>query len=127
MGVRKVFSRRFMAKALMIPLVAGGLTVMTPGVAEAVTCGQSWSDNDKGGSGTGIGSSSDPWMIYVRTGIYADCSWTSKVSNGVKLYYHCYRRNSYGNTWTHVRVEGSGTLGWVYDGSLNNGGSVYPC
>lgn len=125
--VPKFFSRRKVASALTIPLVITGLAVLTPGVAEAATCGQSWTDRDKGGSGMGVGSSSDPWMIYVRTGIYADCPWTSKVSTSTKLYYHCYRRNSYGNSWTHVRVEGSGTLGWVYDGNLNNYGSIYAC
>ncbi|MDF4250392.1 hypothetical protein [Streptomyces sp. WMMB303] len=39
--------------------------------------------------------------------------------------YHCYVTNSYGNTWTYVRVQ-TGTLsdyGWIYDGNLPSNGS----
>jgi hypothetical protein len=126
MSIRKLFSRRFLASAVTVPLVAGGLVFATPGVAEAVTCGQSWSNKDPGG-GTGTGSAESPYTVPLHSGMYGDCRVTSRVSTGIKLWYHCYRRNSYGNTWTHVRIDGTDWKGWVWDEYLNDGGSYYPC
>lgn len=113
--------------AATIPLVVGGLAVLTPGTAEAATCGQSWSDKDKTGYGYGIASSGHPYDVPIRSGIYADCAETSAVSTGVKLWYHCYRINAYGNYWTHIRVDGTNINGWVYNGNLNDLGASTRC
>ena len=122
--MRKFFSRRFVAGAVTIPLVITGVTVLTPGVAEAVTCFQSWSDKDANGWGTGKPATG---TIPLRNGIYADCDPVAGVDVNRKLWYHCYRRNSYGNTWTHLRIDGTTINGWVYDGNLDDNGSGYPC
>jgi hypothetical protein len=125
MGIR-VCSRRFLASAVTIPVLAGGLVLVTPGVAEAVTCGQSWSNKDPNGSGTGKFDGTH-YTIPMHTGIYGDCYVNAIVDVNKKLLYHCYRTNSYGHTWTHVRVEGTDVKGWVWDGNLNDNGSNYPC
>jgi hypothetical protein len=123
-----LFSRRFLASAVVIPTVAGGLVLVTPGVAEAATCGQSWSNKDPGG-GQGITiPSQGQYTFPLHTGIYGDCKVTWTVSTGIPLKYDCYRRNSYGNTWTHLHVAGDPTVsGWAWDNYLNDGGSYYPC
>ena len=116
--------RRFLTAAAVAPLLASAMVVLTPGVAEAVTCGQGWSDNDKTNYGypDGPGDGS----VTMHTGIYGDCASAGKVNN-IRLWYHCYRVNSYGHTWTHVRMDGSDVKGWVYDAYLSNGGSNVPC
>lgn len=116
--------RRFLTAAAAVPLLASVMVVLTPGVAEAVTCGQSWSDNDKGGSGYPAGPGGGP--VTLHTGIYGDCPSNGSV-NGYRLFYHCYRTNSYGHTWTHVRIDVIDVKGWVYDAYLSNGGSTVPC
>jgi|GEM_PF-1335840 len=128
MSVRRLFSRRFLASAVAIPVVAGGLVLVTPGVAEAVTCGQSWSNKDTA-TGQGITiPSQGQYTIPMHNGIYGDCAVKSNVSTGIKLRYDCYRRNSYGNTWTHLNLDGYPNVnGWVWDNYLNDGGSLVPC
>ena len=115
--------RRLAVSAATFPLLIGGLAVATAGPADAVTCTHpAWSDKDKGGWGTG-NSSSTP----VRTGPSAECAVTAYVGTSVVLWYHCYVFNSAGNTWTNVRIEGTNINGWVYDGNLDNNGSLYHC
>ncbi|MEO7260119.1 MAG: hypothetical protein ABI047_02465 [Jatrophihabitantaceae bacterium] len=128
MSIAKLFSRRFLASAATVPMIAGGLVLVTPGVAEAVTCGQSWTNKDPS-SGQGITiPSQGQYTIPVHNGIYGDCTVTSYMSTGVKLQYDCYRRNSYGNTWTHLHLDGyPNARGWVWDDYLNDNGSIYPC
>lgn len=118
------FSRRVLGTAAVVPLLASAMVVLTPGVAEAVTCGQGWSDKDKSGSGLPDGPGGDP--VTMHTGIYGDCASAGRVNN-IRLWYHCYRVNSYGHTWTHVRVDGTQAYGWVYDAYLDDGGSTVPC
>lgn len=70
MSIRKLFSRRFLASAVTVPLVAGGLVLVTPGVAEAVTCGQSWSNKDPS-TGQGITIPSEgQYTFKLHTGMY---------------------------------------------------------
>ncbi|MEO7260120.1 MAG: SH3 domain-containing protein [Jatrophihabitantaceae bacterium] len=127
MRVRHLFSRRFLTSAATLPLLAGGLAVLTPGVAEAATCYQSWLDKDANGWGTGKDSAGGPYTIPLRNGIYADRNQVAAADVSKKLWYHCYRRNSFGNTWTHLRIDGTNWSGWVYDGNLDDNGSAYPC
>jgi hypothetical protein len=128
MSFAKLFSRRFLASAAAIPVIAGGLVLVTPGAAEAATCGQSWTNKDPG-SGAGITIASEgQYTIPRHSGIYGDCPVKGYLSTGVKLQYDCYRVNSYGNTWTHLHLDGYPDVrGWVWDHYLNDGGSVYPC
>jgi hypothetical protein len=117
-------SRRFLSGAAAVPLLASAMVVLTPGVAQAVTCGQSWSDKDKTGFGYPAGPGDGG--VTLHTGIYGDCP-SKGTTRGIKLWYHCYRVNSYGHTWTNVRMEGYDFSAWVYDAYLNNGGSNVPC
>jgi hypothetical protein len=117
--------RRFLAAAAAVPLLASAMVVLTPGVAEAVTCGQSWSDKDKSGSGFPDGPGS-PGEVTLRSGIYGDCA-SRGTTYGIRLWYHCYRANSYGHTWTNVRIDGTNVNGWVYDAYLDDGGSTVAC
>lgn len=128
MKISRLFTRRFLAGAMTVPAVAGGLVLLTPGVAEAATCGQSWSNKDTA-TGQGITIPSEGQYTFpLHTGIYGDCAVTWTVSTGIKLRYDCYRRNSYGNTWTHLNLDGHPEVrGWAYDKYLNDGGSVVPC
>lgn len=128
MRIAKLFSRRFLASAVVLPTVAGGLVLVTPGVAEAATCGQSWTNKDPGG-GQGITiPSQGQYTFPLHTGIYGGCKVTWTVSTGIPLKYDCYRRNSYGNTFTHLHVAGyPNDDGWAWDHYLNDGGSYYPC
>jgi hypothetical protein len=128
MGIAKLFSRRFLAGALVVPAVAGGVVLLTPGVAEAATCGQSWSNKDPGG-GAGITiPSQGQYTFPLHTGIYGACQVTSTVSTGVHLNYDCYRVNSSGNTWTHVHLASNPNVtGWAWDHYLDDGGSNYAC
>ena len=116
--------RRFLRAAAVVPLLASTMVVLTPGVAEAATCGQSWSDKDKTGSGFPAGPGDG--HVTLRTGIYESCP-SLGTERGIRLYYHCYRRNSYNHTWTSVRMEGYDWSAWVYDPYLSNGGSTVPC
>jgi hypothetical protein len=121
MRIRKRSS--WLASAATLPLLIGGLTLVTASPASAVTCEHpAWADNDKSGSGFGVLSSTP-----VRTGVEGACDATAYVGSSVRLWYHCYVFNSFGNTWTNVRIDGTNIVGWVADVNLNNGGSIYPC
>lgn len=50
---------------------------------------------------------------HLYTGPYAECSYVSVVKTGVKVYYHCYITNAYGNKWVYARAEGTNTEGWM--------------
>ena len=52
------------------------------------------------------------------------CPATAYVGSGVKLYYHCFTFNEYGNTWTNVRIGGTEIIGWKWGARLNNYGWV---
>ncbi len=124
----KLFPRRLLASAAAMAVVVGGLVLVTPGTAAAAACGQSWSNKDPGG-GAGITiPSQGQYTFPLHTGMYGDCRVTWTVSTGIHLNYDCYRRNSYGNTWTHLRVASNPSAsGWAWDHYLNDGGSIYPC
>lgn len=115
--------RRIAVSAVTVPLLAGGLMIATSGPAAAETCTHpSWSDKDKTGYGTGNSGST-----AMRTGPEASCGIVATVGTSVRLYYHCYRFNAAGNSWTHVRIDGTNLEGWVYDGNLDDYGSLSPC
>jgi hypothetical protein len=124
MSSSKVSSvRRLALSAAALPLVIGGLAIAAAGPADALTCTHpAWSDRDTSGSGTGNSSST-----AVRTGPESSCGTVATVGTSVVLWYHCYVSNAAGNTWTNVRIDGTNITGWVYDGNLDDGGSLYHC
>jgi hypothetical protein len=117
-------SRRYLRAAAVIPLLASTMVVLTPGVAQAVTCGQSWTDKDKTGYGYPAGPGDG--SVTLHAGIYGECDSKGTVL-GYRLSYHCYRVNSYGHAWTNVLLDGFDLNGWVYGAYLSNGGSTVPC
>lgn len=56
----------------------------------------------------------------IHSGPYAACSVVATPGKGRTVYYHCFVVNAYGNSWTHVRIAGTSTQGWIYDGDLDN-------
>jgi hypothetical protein len=55
---------------------------------------------------------------HLYTGPYAECQYVTVVKTGVKLYYHCYITNAYGNKWIYARIDGTNTEGWAHSTKL---------
>lgn len=65
---------------------------------------------------------------HLYTGPYAECGWVTAVKDGVKIYYHCYVTNAYGNKWIYARIQGTETEGWVFaDKTTGGSGSLARC
>ncbi|MER6345113.1 SH3 domain-containing protein [Streptomyces sp. NPDC001595] len=110
-----------------LALGSGVVTAAQSHAGAAADCsGWSWSNPD-----TGSGYSTGTYAL--KTGPYAACGNTGQTYNGTKLYYHCYVVNSYGNTWTHARIAGTSTQGWISDANLtinpdgSSQGALEPC
>ncbi|WP_406863729.1 protein kinase [Streptomyces sp. HUAS MG47] len=58
---------------------------------------------------------------HLYSGPYAECGQKSEIKTGVKLYYHCYITNAYGNKWIYARAEGTSNEGWASASKLSNG------
>lgn len=113
-------NRRLKAALITIPLFAAGL-VVSVGAPASANCGSHpWSNKD---SNSGRTVDNSP----IRTGPHEYCSIVRTVGAGTLLYYHCYTVNEAGNTWRHVRINGTETYGWVYDGHMNDNGSFVRC
>ncbi|WP_203922671.1 hypothetical protein [Rugosimonospora africana] len=82
-----------------------------------------WSNKD---SDTGHVFASDG-DVAVHDGPNSGCAVSFYVDSTVLLQYHCYVRNSAGNTWTHVRADGTEFEGWVWDSYLTDNGSLAEC
>lgn len=89
----------------------------------AVTCGNQYWPHENWDTGSGRTIDQAP----VRTGPYSACSPTAYLSPGTYVTYDCYTVNDYGNTWTWVRSSGGASIGWVYDGHLDDGGATVRC
>lgn len=63
---------------------------------------------------------------HLYAGPYAECSASTAIKSGVKVYYHCYVTNAYGNKWIYGRIEGTKTEGWLFSekSSLDSGSLV---
>lgn len=55
---------------------------------------------------------------HLTSGPYATCPDVVLAKQGVKVWYHCYIINSYGHTWTYVRIDGTKTAGWMSNDNL---------
>ncbi len=55
---------------------------------------------------------------HLFTGPYRECGYVSLVKSGVKIWYHCYATNAFGNKWIYARIEGSETEGWMSSNHL---------
>ncbi|WP_234345227.1 MULTISPECIES: SH3 domain-containing protein [Streptomyces] len=119
--------RARLAAAVAAPLLLSGatLTATAPAASAAPTgadaCTHPGWSNKSPGKGTAKGGDAK-----VRTGPSQDCAVTATVGTSVVLQYHCWVQNSAGNKWTHVRIDGTQINGWVYNGNLDDGGSVHP-
>ncbi|OKH98904.1 hypothetical protein A6A06_25170 [Streptomyces sp. CB02923] len=119
--------RARVAVAIAAPLLLSGatLTVAAPAASAAPTSADActhpgWS-NKSSGKGTAKGSS-----VALRTGPNKGCPAVATVGTDRVLFYHCWVKNSAGNRWTHVRIDGLEVTGWVYNKNLDDGGSDKP-
>lgn len=104
--------------------VAGTLLATAPTAdalpsTSAARCSTATAVNVSSGSGHGIKSGGTP----IRVGPSSSCRAVRVVGSSTLLYYHCWRFNSANNLWTHVRIAGTSTSGWVYNGNLDDGGA----
>ncbi|WP_406400721.1 protein kinase [Streptomyces sp. NBC_00879] len=63
---------------------------------------------------------------HLYTGPYAECQYVTVVKTGVKLYYHCYITNAYGNKWIYARIDGTNTEGWAHSTKLTKESGTLP-
>lgn len=114
--------RTWTALTLSVLTASAALTAAptaSAGVTDAAACTKpSWSNKSSGYGYTKKASA-------LRTGPSADCS--KKATASGKMLYHCYYVNSSGNTWTHARISGTQTSGWIYDKNLSNHGAQEEC
>ncbi|MEV1005922.1 SH3 domain-containing protein [Streptomyces sp. NPDC049881] len=118
---------RLAAAALPLALAATALITApsaSAGEAGAEACTHpSWSNKDDGWGGLNKTSGTAP----LRTGPNEGCGVVANVNTSQVLYYHCYTFNSSGNSWTHVRIKGTQTQGWIWDEHLTFHGSTVGC
>jgi hypothetical protein len=88
--------------------------------AAAVSCTRDYVNADEGSGTLTVGA-------HLKVGPYAECADIVWMPAGTLVRYWCYYENVYGNEWSFVRIAGTQTHGWVYDGHLNNGGSTQAC
>ncbi|MBE9500236.1 hypothetical protein IHE61_26035 [Streptomyces sp. GKU 257-1] len=88
--------------------------------ADAVDCSWAHSNKDAGAGGTTTST-------RMQAGPYGACGTVVVAGPGVKMYYHCYVVNKYGNKWSHVRAAGTSINGWVWNEHLDDGGSTKRC
>ena len=123
MNSRKAWALGLAALCSAASLAATPAAMAGETTAAATCTHPSWSNKD---SDTGKSNSSS-W-VPIRTGPNSGCSLVINVSSLNVLDYDCYTRNSAGNTWTHVHTTDPPlSSGWIYDGSLNDGGSYKLC
>jgi hypothetical protein len=113
-------NRRLMAALATIPLVAAGLVASVAAPASANCGSHPWTNRD---GDTGFTLDRSP----IRTGPHESCAVVRTVPASTSLFYHCFTVNESGNTWTHVRIAGTQTFGWVFDDHLNDHGSFDRC
>jgi hypothetical protein len=82
--------------------------------AENVTC-------QSGFVGNGEGTGDMKVAVHLKINAYTDCYNVDGgyIGAGTRVYYQCYVVNNYGNKWWLVRVAGSSTSGWTYDGNIS--------
>ncbi|MCY1649433.1 SH3 domain-containing protein [[Kitasatospora] papulosa] len=121
-GFRKAKKTAILSTALL-GLVIPANALLTAAPAAAVSCiGVGWSNRDAG-EGDLVKSGT-----HLKAGPYSSCdSVTTEVAYGTHVYYHCYVKNDYGNTWTHVRIAGTSIEGWTSDDNLDDHGATNRC
>jgi hypothetical protein len=106
--------------ATFVLIVGGGLFAL-PTSASAVACYYYGPDLDPSAwRATANGAN-------MRVGASTSCAISGVARAGHRLDYHCYTAvNSGGGTWTYLRNDTTGIVGWVRDDLLSdNGSSVY--
>lgn len=124
MNIRRRSIRRWLAGAATLPLLVGGLSVVTASPADAITCiHPAWSNKDT--------NSGQIWSGYHNINMYdgpmSSCIVVAVLNPGQILYYDCYYLNAAGNEYTHLRIGGTSIEGWVGSNFLDDFGSNYKC
>src|SRR4051794_428850 len=91
MNIRRRSTRRWLAGAATLPLLVGGLSVVTASPADAITCiHPAWSNKDAG--------SGQIWSGYHNINMYdgpmSSCIVVAVLNPGQTLYYDCYYLNA---------------------------------
>ncbi|GIF23430.1 hypothetical protein BJ973_004042 [Actinoplanes tereljensis] len=116
--------------AAVVLSVTSGLVATTSPAQAAADCDESIYIRNGDGSGK-----------FTRTGTleagpYGACDDRKTLAKGAKFWIHCSWPNDYGNLWYYVRLEGTSTYGWVWEGDVsvsytddNNDGilTIYSC
>ncbi|MEV6964700.1 hypothetical protein AB0M47_06245 [Hamadaea sp. NPDC051192] len=117
-----MLGRKLGAALAVVPAVVTAVVFAVSSPAAAACSTHSWSDKDPAGANEYTEESAP-----LRTGPYEDCSAITTLPTSTALNYHCFITNSYGNTWTHVKVKGRDLSGWIWDNHLKDNGSPNRC
>ncbi len=110
--VRQVLTTVMAVLALVTALtVAGGAAASAAPAAACPTPGHSANGEGYGFVGPGTHS--------LRKGPSVNCTATVNLADSTKVWFWCSVKNSAGNYWWWVRVDGESTYGWIYDGNLS--------
>lgn len=107
---------------VMALTVAAGVFAVGSPASAAITCGSTVSDKDSSTGGQWTLDSSP-----LRTGPYESCAAITTLGAGTNVNYFCFFENTYGNTWTYVKVKGQNLYGWIFDDHLYSNGSPVRC
>ena len=104
--------RRIAAAALAAAAALTGLAVAAPPAHAAADC----AGPGRVQNGEGQGFAYDGRIL--ESGPYATCRDVLRTDDVTDFYLHCYWVNDYGNYWYYVRLAGTQTHGWFYDGDV---------
>lgn len=126
--------RRVLQPVLGVVVMLAGLVVATSpaqaGPATQAACPSPSHNNNGEGHGVMLGT------YNLKVGPYAACDNVRSVATGTVVYLWCWVRNSHGNYWWWVRVQGTSTHGWMSEDNMtlhfydeNNDGyiDIYRC
>lgn len=107
--------RKTVMSLAAIALAAASSILATATPSQAASCSPpSWQNSD-----TGYGYVANWNWLHVAP--YGACAGVAQPGQFKKVWFHCYRINDYGNEWTHVRIDGESTQGWISNDDLTSG------
>lgn len=113
-----------MNKALTLASATATFAALLTGIASNASaiapCGKTVEDKDSSSWPNATASA-----VNMRTGASTNCTSIAYLMQGQRADYHCFTSDGT-TTWTYLRNNATGKLGWVRDDMLpNNGSHVY--